>query len=112
MRPPGGLTMDMFNYANDIDLYREWANLVAFGSFQARYARPYHCAYVGRRKTRAYHLSHTEVLERYGNLIPEHGPMSDVLSPALGNYSYLLRSPDLDVILSAITGMQALESAD
>ncbi|MBN2393438.1 MAG: ATP-grasp domain-containing protein [Anaerolineae bacterium] len=112
MRPPGGMTMDMFNYANNIDLYREWANIIAFDRFQAKYMRPYHCAYIGRRKTRAYSLSHAEVLERYGNLLIEHGPMSDVLSPALGNYSYLVRSPDLDVVLSATAGIQALESAD
>jgi biotin carboxylase len=28
MRPPGGLTTDMFNYANDIDIYGEWAHVV------------------------------------------------------------------------------------
>lgn len=25
-RPPVGLTTDMFNYANDIDIYGEWAD--------------------------------------------------------------------------------------
>jgi len=52
MRPPGGLTMDMFNYANDIDLYREWANIVVHNQFAARYDRPYHCAYIGRKSRR------------------------------------------------------------
>jgi biotin carboxylase len=108
MRPPGGLTMDMFNYANDLDLYREWANIVAFGRFQAQYTRPYHCAYVGRRKTRAYCLSHADVLGRYGTLIPEHGPMSDVLSPALGHYAYLFRSPDLDQLRHVIDDVLAV----
>jgi len=108
MRPPGGLTMDMFNYANDIDLYREWANVVAFGRFQAKYTRPYHCAYVGRRKTRTYRLSHAEVLGRYGSLIPEHGPMSDVLAPALGHYAYLFRSPDLEQLRQVIDDVLAV----
>ena len=108
MRPPGGLTMDMFNYANDIDLYREWANVVAFGRFRAQYTRPYHSAYVGRRKTRAYRLSHAEVVSHYGNLIPEHGPMSDVLAPALGHYAYLLRSPDLDQLRHIIDEVLAV----
>ncbi len=108
MRPPGGLTMDMFNYANDIDLYREWANIVAFGHSKMQYARPYHCAYVGRRRTRTYRLSHAEVLRRYGDLIPEHGPMSEVLSPALGHYAYLFRYPDLDRLQSAIADVSAV----
>ncbi len=108
MRPPGGMTMDMFNYANNIDLYREWANVVAFGRFQAQYTRPYHCAYIGRRQTRVYHLPHADVLRRYGDLIPEHGPMSDVLAPALGHYAYLLRSPDLDQIRQVIADVLAV----
>lgn len=108
MRPPGGMTMDMFNYANDLDLYREWANIVAFGHFQAQYTRPYHCAYVGRRRTRAYRLSHVEVLRCYGDLIPDHGPMSDVLAPALGHYAYLFRSPDLDRLRQVIADVLAV----
>ena len=35
LRPPGGLTTDMFNYANDIDIYREWARVVAHNRFAA-----------------------------------------------------------------------------
>lgn len=108
MRPPGGMTMDMFNYANDVDLYREWANIVAFGRTQMQYTRPYHCAYVGRRRTRTYSLSHIEVLRRYGDSIPEHGPMSEVLSPALGHYAYLLRSPDLDRLQHIIADVLAV----
>ena len=108
MRPPGGMTMDMFNYANDIDLYREWANVVAFGRFQSRYTRLYHCAYVGRRRTRTYRLSHADVLLRYGDLIPEHGPMSEVLAPALGHYAYLFRSPDLDHLQPVIADVLAV----
>jgi hypothetical protein len=108
MRPPGGMTMDMFNYANDIDLYREWANVVAFGCFRAKYTRPYHCAYVGRRKTRTYRLPHAEVLRHYGDLIPEHGPMSEVLSPALGHYAYLFRSSDLDQLRHVIDDVLAV----
>lgn len=34
MRPPGGLTTDMFNYANDLDIYYEWADVVLHNRFQ------------------------------------------------------------------------------
>ncbi len=33
MRPPGGLTTDMFNYACDIDIYNAWASLIAGKGF-------------------------------------------------------------------------------
>ncbi len=29
IRPPGGLTLDMFNYANDIDIYRQYGSWLA-----------------------------------------------------------------------------------
>jgi biotin carboxylase len=32
MRQPGGLTVDMWNYANDADFYRAWAQVVVHGS--------------------------------------------------------------------------------
>lgn len=107
MRPPGGLTMDMFNYANDINLYQAWANVVVHNEFRAEYSRPYHCAYVGRKRNLSHKLSHEEVLRAYADLVVYHGPMSDVLSPALGNYAYLVRSPDLATLQDAIDGIQA-----
>ena len=54
LRPPGGLTTDMFNYANDIDIYREWARVVAHNRFTATGSRPYHVGYVGRKRGKRY----------------------------------------------------------
>ena len=108
MRPPGGLTVDMFNYANDMNLYQEWANIVVYNRSQAHTARPYHCAYVGRKRMVAHRLSHEDVLRLYGPWIPYHGPMSEVLSPALGHYAYLLRSPDLAELRGMIDAVLAV----
>lgn len=104
MRPPGGLTMDMFNYANDIDLYREWANVVMFDRFTSDYSRPYHCCYVGRRFRYRYVHSHEAILDMAGPLIPHHEPINSTFGVALGDYGYLVRSPDLDEI-HAITAL-------
>lgn len=109
MRPPGGLTMDMFNFANDANFFQVWADVVAGKVVDGTYARPYHCAYVGRKDTLRHRMPHDAIMRAYGDIIVHHGPMSAVLSPALGNYAYLLRSPDLDVILDASTQMRALE---
>ena len=56
MRPPGGLTTDMFNYANDIDIYGEWAHVVVHNHFTSKITRPYHCCYVGRKFNRDLYL--------------------------------------------------------
>ncbi|HOT92401.1 MAG TPA: ATP-grasp domain-containing protein [Anaerolineae bacterium] len=107
MRPPGGLTMDMFNYANDMDFYQEWANIVTYNTLRSQPTRPYHCAYIGRKWTVPHRLSHDDVLRRYGPWITYHGSMSEVLSPALGHYAYVLRSPDLVELRQIIDAIMA-----
>ena len=98
MRPPGGLTMDMFNYANDIDVYREWANVVMFDRFTADYARPYHCCYVGRRFQNRYRYSHEEVLQGLVSALCITELINSTFGGALGDYGYLVRSPELEEI--------------
>jgi biotin carboxylase len=98
MRPPGGLTMDMFNYANDIDLYREWANVVVFDRFTAEYNRPFHCCFAGRRTHKRYAHSHQEIVERLGPSLVHHEPINSTFGAALGDYGYLFRTTDLDQV--------------
>ncbi len=93
LRPPGGLTTDMFNYANDVDIYREWARLVVHGRFEAKWARPYHCGYIGRKNGKRYAHSHAEVLARFGPRIVHHEPIDSIFRAAIGDYGYLARSP-------------------
>ncbi len=107
MRPPGGLTLDMFNYANDISLYEQWASIVVSNTFTAEYSRPYHCAYIGRKTHRAYKLSHDEVLREYADYISHHEKISEVLAPAIGDYGYLARSKDLDTLKDVIADILA-----
>lgn len=99
MRPPGGLTTDMFNYANDIDIYAEWANIVVHNIFTSNYSRPYHCGYVGRKDHFHYSFNHDQIINRYPRQVIHHEPISGVFSPALGNYGYLVRSPNLEELI-------------
>lgn len=98
MRPPGGMTTDMFNYANDINIYLEWANIIVFNKFTAEYSRKYHAGYIGRKFNRSYANSHEQVLSAYGDHIMHHEHVSGVFSAALGDYGYLVRSQDLSQI--------------
>jgi ATP-grasp domain len=106
MRPPGGLTTDMFNYANDIDIYGEWAHVVVHNHFTSKYTRPYHCCYVGRKFNRNYIHSHEEVLQETGPQLCHHEPISGVFSAALGDYGYLVRSPELDEVMDMVKFIQ------
>jgi biotin carboxylase len=102
MRPPGGMTTDMFNFANDIDVYREWANIIVFNRFTAEYSRKYHCCYISRKFNRSFAHSHEEILEAFGPKIVHHEQISGIFSPALGEYGYLARSPDLEEIFAIV----------
>jgi hypothetical protein len=101
MRPPGGLTTDMFNYSCDIDIYNAWASIIAGKEFPyPDYARKYYCGYVGRKFNRSYAHSDQEIFSTFEDKIRHHEPISGVFSAALGNYGYLVRSPDLDEVLA------------
>ncbi len=93
MRPPGGMTTDMFNYACDIDIYREWANVIVNNHFSTSYTRKYHCCYVGRKSNRQYAHAHEHLVSSLGDKLIHHDKMSGVFSAALGDYGYLVRSP-------------------
>ena len=107
IRPPGGLTTDMMNFANDFDIYREWANVLINNRFDPLYSRPYHCCYISRRHNFNYTYSQDAVMSKYGHLIPTHQPILGAWSVALGDYGYLVRSPDLDEVLQAADFIQA-----
>jgi biotin carboxylase len=109
MRPPGGLTTDMFNYANDIDIYHEWAHVMIHNRFTAEYTRAYHAAYIGRKSNRNYVYSHEDILNTFGNCcIPHHEQISGVFSAALGDYGYLVRSPEMNEIINIAQYIQKL----
>jgi biotin carboxylase len=99
VRPPGGLTTDMFNYANDIDVYAGWAQMIVHGTADLSTQRPYHVAYVGRKWTRRYAHTHEAVLDACGEYLCHHQPIEGVFAPAIGNYGYILRGADLDDLM-------------
>lgn len=99
MRPPGGFTMDMFNFANDIDLYAAWGRIVLEGTAYLAYERKYHCAYIGRKDNKDYTYSHEEVMGNFGDFIMLNEPISPIFSVALGNYGYVVRSSEVKDIL-------------
>lgn len=98
IRPPGGLTTDMFNFANDIDVYKAWADIVVSGTCDLRAERPYHVCYIGRKNNKNYTHSHEEVLSRYGGAVLAHSHINSVFRQAIGDYAYLVRSPQLEDI--------------
>ena len=89
MRPPGGYTPDMMNFANNINVYQIWADMVAFDKSEYDRNRPYHCVYVGRRDGRNYIHTMPEIVSMYSNNIRMQERLPEVLSGAMGNDTVL-----------------------
>lgn len=92
MRPPGGYTTDMFNYANDINVYALWAEVVNGRTAPLEYHRKYHCCYISRKNRFNYVYSHEAIMERYGACILEVQSVPGVFSTALGDIGYIFRA--------------------
>ena len=91
MRPPGGFTPDMMNFAHSTDVFQIWADMVAFGERRKDFGEQFYCAYVGRRDVHTYRHSHEEVLQKYGNAITLCTRMSAALADDLGDQVYIAR---------------------
>jgi hypothetical protein len=94
LRPPGGYTVDMWNYQGDVDLYREWGNLLVRGRVEARFERPHFVTWVGRKDRFRYAWSAERVRQLLGARLVLHARVEDVFAGAIGNEGFILRSPD------------------
>jgi len=98
MRPPGGYTTDMFNFACDIDIYRAWARLLVHGKADLEYSRKYHCCYASRKNSISYRHHHDEIISRYGSWMVQVASVPGVFSSALGDMGFIFRSPHMEEI--------------
>ncbi len=95
MRPPGGFTTDMFNYACDIDIYRAWARLLVHDERKLDYTRKYHCTYASRKNGIPYKNSHEEIISRFKEEIVNVVSVPGVFASALGDVGYIFRTEAL-----------------
>ena len=106
MRPPGGFTTDMFNYASDIDVYNLWAQVMIKGIAPLQYQRKFFCCYASRKNTYSYRNSHEEVMARYASFMAQTVRVPGVFSSALGDYGYIFRSPNIGQIEEIVKFIQ------
>ncbi len=89
MRPAGGISPDMMNYANSTDVYKIWADMIAFDSTLVPVGKKYYCAYAGRRDGKSFAYSVQSVIDRFGKnmLLVERIPKA--LSGAMADLCFL-----------------------
>ncbi|MCQ2146147.1 MAG: Type 1 glutamine amidotransferase-like domain-containing protein [Bacteroidales bacterium] len=91
MRPAGGYTPDMMNFAHSTDVFQIWADMVAFDKRVKDEGEQFYCAYASRRDRHSYVHSEEEILQKYGEFIAMHDRMPKALSSALGDMVYMAK---------------------
>ena len=98
MRPAGGYTPDMINYAHSADVYKVWADMVAFDELRTEEGKPYYCAFASRRDIYRYRHSHNEVRNRYSGQLMMCERMPELFSAAMGQQMYTVRLNTMDEV--------------
>lgn len=89
MRPSGGFTPDMINFAHSTDVYKIWADMIAFDETTMPAGASAFCAFVGRRDGKDYVLDDAALSGKYSKQICMEDRMPDALSGAMGNRMYI-----------------------
>ena len=97
MRPAGGFTPDMINFAHSTDVYKLWADMVCTDGRQLpddgidRY-----CVFASRKDVFEHKHTHNEILDAYGSRIVMCDRMPDIFAAAMGNQMYTAVCDNLD----------------
>ncbi len=89
MRPCGGFSPDMMNFANSTDVYKIWADMIAYNTTLKPCGEHNYCAFAGRRDGKNFQLSDDDLLARYGAQLRMVGRIPDALSGAMGNRMFV-----------------------
>ena len=89
MRPCGGFSPDMMNFANSTDVYKIWADMIAYDRSTMPLGEHAFCAYAGRRDGKNFVMNHDDIMEKYGSKMKMVERIPDALSGAMGNQMYV-----------------------
>ena len=89
MRPCGGFTPDMINFSRSTNVYKIWADMVAFGGTDMPVGEHFYCAYAGRRDGKPFLYSHEQIMQKYQGHMRMVDRIPDALADAMGNQMYV-----------------------
>jgi len=93
MRPCGGFTPDMINFAHSTNVYKIWADMIAYDSTLIPQGEHNYCAFMGRRDGKNFVMSHDDIMAKYGKQMKMVERIPDALSGAMGNQMYMANFP-------------------
>lgn len=89
MRPSGGISPTMMNWANGTDVYKIWADMIAFDKSEKDCSNKQVCVFASRRDGHVFKLSIDEVREKYKDHLKQDGRVEEALSGAMANYMFI-----------------------
>ncbi len=105
MRPAGGYTPDMINFAHSTDIYRIWADMVTYdkskhatvnkhdvgNALSLPWNEEFYCAFASRRDIYDYVYSIDDVKTKYSDKLVMCERMPDILSGAMGQQMFTVK---------------------
>ena len=89
MRPSGGLTPDMINFARNTNVYKIWADMMTYGSSLYPVGEHSFCVFAGRWDAKRYKLDHFALLSKYGSNMKMVERVPGSLADAMGEMMYM-----------------------
>ena len=110
MRPAGGYTPDMMDFAHSTDVYQIYADMVAFDTRKVPES-PAHtwCVYASRKDGHTYAHTHEEIMAAYGNKMMMQEEMPPMNWPQMGRYMYTARLDTFEEAQEFIRFVQGAE---
>ena len=92
MRPAGGYTPDMMDFAHSTDVYQIYADMVAFDERRVPESPAHaYCVYASRKDGQTSARTHEEIMAKYGSRMMMQEEMPPMNWPQMGRYMYTAR---------------------
>lgn len=108
-RPAGGFTIDLYNYAQSRDLYKEYAQVVTGQEVAQPQLEPEYALATSRRFHKEYAYTQEELMEKYQGMVKAVFLMPHAFAELQGDILYMLTTPDRKVMDQMIADFSKLK---
>ena len=106
MRPPGGYAPELANFANSVDVYKIWADMIAYDStLVPMNGQHFFCGFCGRRDGKNYKMSHDDIMREYGSKMKLAARTPAALSGAMADMMYVANYDTEEEMMEAFRRM-------
>ena len=106
MRPPGGYAPELANFANSVDVYKIWADMIAYDStLVPMNGQHYFCGFCGRRDGKNYKMNHDDIMREYGHKMKLAARTPVALSGAMADMMYVANYDTEEEMMNAFQRM-------